>query len=204
MISTNQSILKTVAHDMLLGLVQAIGDRPEDTAAQRESRSREVVHAVMAFEPRDPVEILFASLAVTHFHLILDSTRDALRGQAGMLKLRTKTGIVSLGRGLHGFLKEFRAARARPMQVEDTLCDTPPPPAAKPSTPNPPAAAPVERGNKTMAADRPAMLPPLTRTAASIGAMLAMTSPPLMPKMGTPAGPAAPVRRTGNDQGSGN
>jgi hypothetical protein len=105
---------QAVAQDMLHGIVHAICDRPWEVAARREALAREVVHSVMSFAPRDPVEIMFAGLTVAHYHLILDSTHDALRAQLPDQKMRTRSGVVALDRTMVGHMKEIRAAQTRP------------------------------------------------------------------------------------------
>jgi hypothetical protein len=115
MIATCHPISQAVAHDMLQGIIFSICDRPGDTPEQRDARSRSVVHAVLAFEPRDPVEMMLAGMAVGHSHLLLDWIHDAFRKEPDAQKVRS---IVALDRVMTGFLKELRFAQARPMEGE--------------------------------------------------------------------------------------
>jgi hypothetical protein len=98
---------------MLQSIAEAISDRPADTAAQRAVRSGIVTAIVEGFQPRGPVEIMLAGMAVAHAYLLEDSVRDVFRGQDDRLKAQTKSGVVALGRGMFGFLKELRTIQAK-------------------------------------------------------------------------------------------
>jgi hypothetical protein len=120
MIAAQQQTQQIVAQSMLRSIAETICDRPEDTEAQRDARSRDVIHTVLGFQPRDPVEIMLAGMVVTHVHLVQDSARDVLRGQEELLKARTKSTIVALDRGMIGCLKELRMARTRALAAGDS------------------------------------------------------------------------------------
>jgi hypothetical protein len=126
---TYHPISQAVAHDMLRGLVQSICDRPGQSKAQRDTRSTEVIHTVLAFQPRDPVELMFASMIVAHFHLVLHSAHEAFLESPEDLKPTTRAGIVALDRAMIGFVKELRVARIRPAAGADATAS-----AAEPAT----------------------------------------------------------------------
>lgn len=69
---SQQETSRTLSQTMLQGIVDAVCDRPGDTAGQRDARARDVVDAVQGFAPRDTVELMFAGLAVIHAQLIQD------------------------------------------------------------------------------------------------------------------------------------
>jgi len=52
---------------MLQVVTRAICDRPGDSPAQRESRTRQMAHTALAFEPRDGLEYMLASLVFRAF-----------------------------------------------------------------------------------------------------------------------------------------
>ena len=113
--ATCQPLPPSVAQEMLQLVARNICDIPGDNAAQRDSRTRQMVYTTLGFEPRDGLEYMLASLSFGHFHLILDSMRDALRGQMDEIKGRTKTTMVSMDRAMLGMLKEMRVAQRRPL-----------------------------------------------------------------------------------------
>lgn len=208
MTTTCHPVTKAVAQDMLQGVVRAICDRPGETKAQRDALTHDVVHSVMAFEPRDPVEIMLAGMAVTHFHLILDSAHDVFAEQPENLKVKTKSGVVALDRSMVGFLKELRTAQTRPMEgaAEAARHEAPAEPeASRPPKPEAEAEArqqePAPASRQGPAADwRDAapvpLLPPVRKAETSIAAMLAVLSPPTKPLVvdaGTKQGAARPV-----------
>src|SRR6202795_5191149 len=104
-----------VAEEMLQVVTRAICDRPGDTSAQRDSRTRQMVHSVLGFEPRDGLEYMLSTVAFGHFLLILDSMRDVFQGQADAMKAKTKTTIVALDRTMLEMIKELRVVRGRPV-----------------------------------------------------------------------------------------
>jgi hypothetical protein len=149
-----QPLPQSVAEEMLQIVARALCDRPEETPAQRASRTRQMVHSPLGFQPRDGLEYMLSTLVVGHFHLIMDSMRDALVGQMDTMKARTKTTIVALDRSMLGLLKEMRLTRKRPLVTAEARRDAPPAerrdaaaiaseaPPPKPVVPAPIAAAP--------------------------------------------------------------
>ncbi len=179
---------------MIQGLVEAICDRPGQTAARREARATEVVHSTMAFQPRDAVEMMLAGMVVTHFHLVSHVAHDAFRTRPEDPKPRATSGIVALGRAMVGFAKELRAARTRPMEEAMEAAAAPEPSVAaneQAATPGP--TAPADR-QETRAADRKRAEPTVSsrRGGTSPAAMMAVLSPPPKPSFGN-SGPRQSV-----------
>jgi hypothetical protein len=113
------------AQYMLNGLVGCLGDRPGESQAQSGARALDISTSVMAFLPRDPVEMMLAGLAVTHAQLIQDTAREVVCGQDNVLSTRTKSTMAALDRAMLGFLRELRVARKR--LIEDwTVTGEPP------------------------------------------------------------------------------
>jgi hypothetical protein len=113
--TTCQPLPRSVAEGILQGATRAICDRPGDTAEQRESLTRQMIHCTMGFEPRDGLEYMIATTVFGHYQLILDSMRDALRGQMDSVKANTKTTMVALDRAMLSFNREMRVLRQRPL-----------------------------------------------------------------------------------------
>jgi hypothetical protein len=137
-----QPLPRPLAEEMLQVVARAICDRPGDSSAQRDSRTRQMVHSTMGFEPRDGLEYMLSIMAFGHFQVILDSMRDVFQGQTDAMKVKTKTTIVALDRAMLEMIKELRVVRRRPMarSAEDARREeTRPMPAAAA-----PMAAPVD------------------------------------------------------------
>ncbi len=111
MTSSCQNLPISVAEEMLQVVARAICDRPGDNPSQRESRTRQMVHTTLGFEPRDGLEYMLSTLVFAHFNLILDSMHDVFQGQMDSMKARTKTTIVALDRSMLTLVKELREAR---------------------------------------------------------------------------------------------
>jgi hypothetical protein len=204
MIATPQETGPGVSPTMLQGIVASICDRPGDTDAQREARSRDVVDAVQGFEPRDPVELMLAGMAVIHAHLIQDSVHDLVREQDDRLRARGKSTIVALDRAMVGFLKELRIARKRtpaPSDAEERRPNDVPTSDAGPIAPSAKSGAEAAKPNAPSAIRAPVrtprpppeppvpLLPPLGRSEMSVSAMMAVMSP-----TAAPIGPLAVAR----------
>ncbi len=136
MTSTCHPISAADAHEMMRGVVHAVCDRPGEAVTRREARAHDVVRSVMAFEPRDAVEIMLAGLAVMHFHLLLASTHEAFGMLATGPSGRANSGIAALDRAMNGFIKELRIAQKRPVvdAVPEVRPGAPVETAAKPAT----------------------------------------------------------------------
>jgi hypothetical protein len=106
---------KTIIDEFLQVAARAICDRPADSPAQRESRTRQMVYSTMAFEPRDGLEYMLSVMLVGHFNLLLDSMRDVFQGQMDQIKAKSKTTIVALDRSLLAYAKELRICAGRPL-----------------------------------------------------------------------------------------
>lgn len=106
------------AKELLELVTRAICIRGDESPAQGESRTRQMVHTVLGFEPRDGLEYMLATMVFGHFNLILDSMRDVFQGQIDTMKLRTKSSIVALDRALIAMLRELRTEQRRPLAQE--------------------------------------------------------------------------------------
>ena len=175
-------IPSTVAQEMVRGVIDAVCDRPGETAAQRDARARDVERSVLAFAPRDPVEFMLAGLAVAHYHLILDSMHDAF-GEASRIAVgRTNSGVAGLDRAMTGLLRELRIAQKRP-QEEAVAAEAPV--EAPELERDVVAEAPVVAAKPVAVVMPRNAMPgtpvPLRATATSGAAMMAARSPPMKP-----------------------
>ena len=116
MIPNCHPLPRSVAESMIEAVTRAVCDRPKDTQAQKEARTRQLVYFTLGFEPRDGLEYMLATLSFTHFNLILDASRDVFRGQAENAKQRSRSSIVALDRALLAYVREYRAQRERSME----------------------------------------------------------------------------------------
>ena len=114
MTATCHPLPPSVAEELLQVTARAICDRPGETVAQRDSRTRQMVHLALAMQPRDGLEYMLSLLAVGHFNLILDSMQEVFLSQTDAMKSKTKSTIVALDRALLGLVKELRLSRTRP------------------------------------------------------------------------------------------
>ena len=172
-------------NDLLTQATRALCDRPGETKAQGESRTRELVHAVLSFDPRDALEYSLAALIHGHFQLILDATRDLLLGESDTPKPRGIAGLVALDRAMLSLIKELRTQRERPVEEPaKPAAATAARPAAPPPVPQSPAPAPRpapppqrEAARTDPVAPRPG--PPTKTMLNSSTASISLAMPPL-------------------------
>src|SRR5271165_4106012 len=110
-----QPLPRQLAEEMLQIVARALCDRPGDSSAQRESRTSQMVHSVLGFEPRDGLEYILATITFGHFQVILDSMRDLFQGQTDQMKAKNKSTMVALDRVMLQMIRELRGVRRRPM-----------------------------------------------------------------------------------------
>jgi hypothetical protein len=108
---------RSVAEGMIEAVTRAVCDRPRETYDQHKSRTRQLVHFTLGFEPRDGLEYMLSTLSFTHFNLILDASRDVFRASSDDVKPRSMSAIVALDRALLAYLREYRMQRKRPMEL---------------------------------------------------------------------------------------
>ena len=178
------------AQNLLALVARALCDRPGETPAQGASRTNQLVHTVLGFEPRDGLEFILSTMVFGHFNLILDSMRDVLLDQKDAKKGRTVSGIVALDRAMMSMIRELRAQRERPVAQDLSQPAQPetPPRAAEPAPPPapPPASPPAP----------PPASPPAPPPAPPSASPSAPPPAPRPPKTAEPpACPTAPARK---------
>jgi hypothetical protein len=149
-----QTLHTAVAEEMYQVVARALCDRPGENGAQRDSRTRQLVHFSIGLGPRDGLELALSSLVFGHVGMILDSMKDVHMGMGETQKGRTKAGIVAMDRAMVMLLREYREARARPSDqagpglvvvmpeaMRDAMEIVTPGPAAAAANPEPAAAA---------------------------------------------------------------
>jgi hypothetical protein len=124
--------------EMLRGFAETVADRSGETETQRYSRYQTAIFTVMAFLPRDALETMVAGQCLMLHHLSRDGTRDLLRGQPEMTRLRTRSQLIGIGRLFLKNLEQLIRLQARPIEqtavVPRAGGGTPPEGAAVPVT----------------------------------------------------------------------
>ncbi len=97
-----------VAIELIRGVVDIVAACPGMAEDQRFIKQQTVVHGVMGFQPRDPVEVMLAGQCVIYDNILRDAARDLLHGQDEPLKARARTGTLASGKL---FLSTFAVLR---------------------------------------------------------------------------------------------
>jgi hypothetical protein len=90
----------------------ALGERPNDTAGQRDARIRQLAGTIMAFRPGDPIEAMIAGHCVMFHELIVDSVRGTVSGADTSPRQQQRNSIVAMDKAFgNNFarLTEYRA-----------------------------------------------------------------------------------------------
>lgn len=111
-----------VADAIIRDVVNTVADLPGLSPEQHGARSQATFRAVMAFQPRDAVEVMLAGQCVIYDHLLHDDVRDARRGGAEDRKLHGLQGTLAIGRV---FLATFHTLQRRQKRREDAAATSP-------------------------------------------------------------------------------
>ena len=87
-----------IAQEMMRGLLDTVANRPDLSPTRQASLKQTVVCTAMAFNPRDPLEVMLASQCVVYGHVLHDGARDLLRAQTDVVRLKTRPGVLSAGK----------------------------------------------------------------------------------------------------------
>ena len=106
MTQTAAFTLEQMTAEVLRGIIETVGERADDTPARKSLRHATTVFSVMAFLPRDAIELMLAGQCVIFDHVLRDGARDLLRDQDEKVKARVRPQLVSTG---NSFLKHLTA-----------------------------------------------------------------------------------------------
>jgi hypothetical protein len=133
------------------GIIEAVAERPGDTAARRLLRHQTAAYSLMSFMPRDPLETMLVGHCVIFDALLRDGVKDTLRGQPEDIKLRARPGLHATGKMFLAHLKKFEQMRTRtpdklffqpPVEEPEDAAGESPPPRSEPPDVRPVAATP--------------------------------------------------------------
>lgn len=93
-------------------VMDCIGTRPGDTPARAARRTQMVADTMSSMMPLNPLETMLAGQCVMFDQLVLDATRDVMRGQTEDVKLRARPQICAMGRMLLAHLAKFQQLQA--------------------------------------------------------------------------------------------
>ena len=165
--------LEQMTAEVLRGIIETVGERADDTPARKSIRHATTVFSVMAFLPRDAVELMLAGQCVIFDHVLRDGARDLLRGQEEKVKSRVRPQLVSAGNAFLKHLDRATQLQKRPIEQIAALphAEEEPVPAekAKPAT-QPRAQTPNE---SKLAAMLPGFAPMNANSLVSGGALAA-------------------------------
>jgi hypothetical protein len=127
------------AKELILGIVDTVADIPGLTKEQRFLKRQTTVSSVMAFRPRDPLQIMLAGHCVIYDAMLRDGARDLLRGQPEDISLRTRPTNLASGRmfltTLHALVRLQDRETVQPGVTQPAAAASPPvSPPAIPST----------------------------------------------------------------------
>ncbi len=87
-----------IVTELIRGILDTVADKPGLTPERKAAAQQTVVCSVMAYNPRDPIETMMAGQCIVYDHMLRDGARDMLRGQAELIKIKARPGILSIGK----------------------------------------------------------------------------------------------------------
>jgi hypothetical protein len=105
------------------GIVRAVSGRGNQTEGL--AKADAAMNLILAFQPRDVIEMTLAGQTVLFNELLADGAHDALRGTVDGAKQRSHAILVSMGRLVQGHLdrlerrgnQPYRTAAAAPREA---------------------------------------------------------------------------------------
>lgn len=168
-----------IAGELLRGIIETVADTPGLPPERKAAAQQTVVCSVMAFNPRDPVETMMAGQCVVYDHMLRHGAREMLRGQAELVTIQARPGILACGKTFLATVamlvrmqrrSEAQLAFARPLPVQQDVADQSasvpndtgetPPVAARPGGPATPAASAAPRDPPRTPGPAPTLSPP--------------------------------------------
>jgi hypothetical protein len=129
------------AKELILGIVDTVADIPGLTKEQRFLKRQTTVSSVMAFRPRDPLQIMLAGHCVIYDAMLRDGARDLLRGQPEEISLRTRPTNLASGRmfltTLHALVRMQDRETTQPAAVSSPTASPPAIPSTVRQAPQP-------------------------------------------------------------------
>jgi hypothetical protein len=93
-------------------IARALCERPGESPQQRAARMQAVTHAIMAFQPGDVAEAMYAGHCVMFHEMIVDSLRDTMRSEDDAARHVTRSNIVAMDKVFGNNLTRLERHRA--------------------------------------------------------------------------------------------
>jgi hypothetical protein len=154
---------KQLVSEIITALAASISERHGETPEQKADRFRLATQMILAFFPRDVVEIVLTSRVVLFHELTLDSARELLRGQTPPMQRSTRANIVALDRCFHANLGKLEHYQTRRSDGERDAAEDQRPPA----TPTQTAPEPSPARQSNARSDQPARSAPIRPSAST-------------------------------------
>jgi hypothetical protein len=104
---------KELLSHLIGDMAKAIAERAGETVEQQFARSQAAVHTIMAFTPRDAIEVMIAGHCVMFHELIVDSVRDTMRDNAKAAQRGARSNIVAMDKAFGDNLERLERYQAR-------------------------------------------------------------------------------------------
>jgi hypothetical protein len=155
--SPDPSAFKQLISDIVTGLAKSIASRRGETPEQKLNRFRVATQMVLAFFPRDIVEMVLASRVVLFHEVTCDAAQEMLAGQTDPMRRATRGQIVAMDRCFQANLAKLEQYQARRADAERDVSTARPAQVASAETASQPPAPDQTAAEET---DTPITLPP--------------------------------------------
>ena len=157
------------------GIVLALTERGGQSEAARRDKADAVMSLILAFQPRDAIDMTLAGQTVLYNELLADGARDVFRGMADTTKQRSLTILANMGRLMQGHVDRLERRGGQPYRTEAATSEA----EAGAASADRPAPAERKQQPRTVAAASPAAAEtaPLPMMAAAIPIVTAVAEP---------------------------
>jgi hypothetical protein len=123
-----------IVTELIRGVLDTVADNPNHSPERREATRQTVVCSLMSYNPRDAIETMLAGQCIVYDAVMRDGARDLLRGQAELIKIKARPGILAAGKiyldttemivRMQGRALD-QLAFARPLQAQEAPAEVP-------------------------------------------------------------------------------
>jgi hypothetical protein len=99
---------------LVADMAKAVCERAGEGRERQVARSQAAAHTVIGLKPRDMIEAMLAGHCMMFHELMVDSVRDALRGEPAAARRAARASILNMNKSFDNCLSRLEYYQTRP------------------------------------------------------------------------------------------